>query len=53
MPLLEFDNEQTAVLEPTHENLGLELPKKCVFAFLGDYIDEYALKLCLDAVVKL
>ena len=44
IPLLEFDNEQTAVLNPTHENLGLELPKKCVFAFLGDYIDEYARK---------
>lgn len=44
IPLLEFDNEQTAVLDPTHENLGLALPKKCVFAFLGDYIDEYARK---------
>lgn len=44
IPLLEFDNAQAAVLDPTHENLGLELPKKCVFAFLGDYIDEYAQK---------
>ena len=38
----EFDTEQTAVLNPAHENLGLNLPKKCVFAFLGSYIDEYA-----------
>lgn len=53
IPLLEFDTEQTAVLNPTHENLNLELPKKCVFAFLGTYIDEYALTLCLDAVIKL
>lgn len=35
IPILEFDTEQTAVLNPTHENLGLNLPKKCVFAFLG------------------
>ena len=42
IPLLEFDTEQTAVINPTHENLDLKLPKKCVFAFLGAYIDEYA-----------
>ena len=34
IPILEFDTEQTAVLNPTHENLGLNLHKKCVFAFL-------------------
>lgn len=44
IPILEFDSEQTAVIDPAHENLGLELPEKCVFAFLGDYIDEYALQ---------
>ena len=44
IPILEFDTEQTAVLNPTHENLGLNLPKKCVFAFLGSYIEEYASK---------
>ena len=44
LPILEFDTEQLAVLNPTHENLGLKLPKKCVFAFLGAYIDEYANK---------
>ena len=44
IPILEFDTEQTAVLNPTHENLGLNLPKKCVFAFLGAYIEEYASK---------
>lgn len=42
IPILEFDTEQTAVINPTHENMEVELPKKCVFAFLGDYIDEYA-----------
>lgn len=44
IPILEFDTEKTAVLDPTHENLDLNLPKKCVFAFLGGYIDEYASK---------
>ena len=40
IPILEFDTEQTAVISPVHENLNLVLPKKCVFAFLGEYIDE-------------
>lgn len=44
IPILEFDTEQAAVLNPTHENLGLHLPRKCVFAFLGAYVDEYASK---------
>jgi len=44
IPILEFDSEQTAVLNPTHENFDLKLPKKCVFAFLGEYIDAYANK---------
>lgn len=42
IPILEFDSNTKAVIEPDHEKLGLKLPKKCVFAFLGDYIDEYA-----------
>lgn len=42
IPILEFDTEQIAVINPTHEKLDIQLPKKCVFAFLGDYIDEYA-----------
>ena len=44
IPILEFDTEQTAVISPVHENLNLVLPEKCVFAFLGEYIDEYAEK---------
>ena len=42
IPILEFDSAQAAVIDPGHENLDLKLPEKCVFAFLGDYIDEYA-----------
>ena len=44
IPILEFDTKKTAVINPGHGELGLKLPKKCVFAFLGDYIDEYASK---------
>lgn len=42
IPILEFDTEQSAVINPTHENLDIKLPSKCVFAFLGEYIEEYA-----------
>ena len=45
IPILEFDTAQTAVIDPTHEQLDLKLPRKCVFAFLGGYIDEYAGKM--------
>lgn len=44
IPLLEFDSEQTAVFNPTHEKLDLKLPEKCVFAFVGEHISEYASK---------
>lgn len=42
IPILEFDTDPSAVVSPTHEKLDLHLPSKCVFAFLGDYIGEYA-----------
>lgn len=44
IPILEFDTDETAVIDPGHEELDLKLPPKCVFAFLGDYIDVYASK---------
>ena len=43
IPILEFDSDNNAVIMPTHENLNLKLPEKAVFAFLSDYIDEYAI----------
>ncbi len=42
IPLLEFDTDTAAVIMPTHECLALNLPRKAVFAFLGNYIEEYA-----------
>lgn len=43
-PILEYDTNPKAVIMPGHEKLDLKLPKKCVYAFLGEYIDEYALE---------
>lgn len=42
IPVLEFDTDETAVIMPTHQKLDLNLPKKAVFAFLREHIDEYA-----------
>ncbi len=44
-PILENDPDKNAVLEPLHENLHLNLPEKCIFAFLSD-------KIIKDFVVK-
>ena len=42
IPILEFDTDETQVINPTRENLDIKLPKKAVFAFLDEHIDEYA-----------
>lgn len=41
-PILEFDDRKDAVINPNHEGLDLKLPRKCVYAFLSNNIDEYA-----------
>lgn len=41
IPILEFDMEHESVIMPTHKKLNLQLPRKAVFAFLGDHIDQY------------
>mgnify|MGYP007062594758 CR=1 FL=1 len=33
IPILEFDTEKNAVINPTHENLDIKLPSKCVLLF--------------------
>ena len=42
IPILEFDTDKIEVITPTCEELDLQLPRKCVFAFLGNYIEQYA-----------
>ena len=41
-PILEYDDRKDAVINPNHEDLDLKLPRKCVYAFLSNHIDEYA-----------
>jgi len=42
LPILEYDTDATAVIMPDHEHLGVALPAKAVFAFLGEAVDNYA-----------
>ncbi len=41
-PILEYDGAPRAVLEPDHEELGLNLPRSAAFPFVGDCVHEYA-----------
>ena len=41
-PILEYDDRKEAVINPNHEGVDLKLPRKCVYAFLSNHIDEYA-----------
>ena len=50
IPILEFDDNPQAVIMPDHEGLDLHLPKKCVYAFLGEEIDRYAREVGADCV---
>ena len=42
LPLLEYDDSSKEVIPPDHDLEGITLPKKCLFTFLGDVVDEYA-----------
>ena len=42
IPILEFDDNPQAVIMPTHEDLVLNLPARCVYAFLEEEIERYA-----------
>lgn len=52
IPILEFDSDKTSVIMPDHEKLDLKLPQKAVFAFLGDYIEEFAKKNALSEAAR-
>ena len=43
IPILEFDDEKKAVLEPTHEGLSIKLPEKCVYLFSDSFVENFAL----------
>lgn len=44
IPILEYDSDSAEVIRPDHGAEQLVLPEKCVFGFLGDVIDDYALE---------
>jgi uridine phosphorylase len=48
-PILERDTEQIAVIMPNRKSL-YSLPRKCVFAFLGDFTDQFALEIDSERV---
>lgn len=50
IPILEFDDNPQAVIMPNHEGLDLQLPKRCVYAFLEEEIDHYAQEVGAECV---
>ena len=42
IPILEYDTGSAEVIAPDHDLQELKLPEKCLFAFLGDVVHEYA-----------
>ncbi len=44
IPILEYDDSSVEVIAPDHDWTAERLPEKCLFAFLGDVVHEYAEK---------
>ena len=41
LPILEYDSNSEEVIRPNHGAEQLKLPEKCVYAFLGEAVDDY------------
>lgn len=52
LPILEYDNTPGAIIQPDHEHLGVKLPEKAVFAFLGGCVEKYAREQGLTPVAE-
>ena len=50
IPILEFDDNPQAIIMPNHEGLDLQLPKKCIYAFLEEEIDRFAQEVGAECV---
>ncbi|MCL2775774.1 MAG: nucleoside phosphorylase [Oscillospiraceae bacterium] len=50
-PVLEYDTEKTAVVMPNRKN-KFQLPSKCVYGFLGDSVEKFALEHNLDVIAE-
>ena len=44
IPLLEYDDASPEVISANHEWTAGQLPEKCLFAFLGDVVHDYAVE---------
>lgn len=44
IPLLEYDDASPEVISADHEWTAGQLPEKCLFAFLGDIVHDYAVE---------
>lgn len=42
LPILEYDTSSEEVIKPNHGAESLRLPEKCIYAFLGETVDDYA-----------
>lgn len=42
IPILEYDEHSTEVIPPDHDWTAGQLPEKCLFAFLGNVVHQYA-----------
>lgn len=42
IPILEYDDTSLEVIAPDHDFEDTKLPEKCLFAFLGDVVHDYA-----------
>lgn len=42
IPLLEYDDTSAEVIPPNIERENIKLPERCLFAFIGSPVDEYA-----------
>lgn len=51
--ILEFDDNPQAVIMPTHEDLEMNLPTRCVYAFLEEEIERYANSIGAEKLVSL
>ena len=49
-PILEYDTEKTSVYMPGTNKY--QLPSKCVYGFLGDYVENFALEHNLEVVAE-
>lgn len=41
-PILEFDSEKSAVIEPGRHKRGVALPERCVLTFFEDVVEKYS-----------